>query len=332
MLPAVAPHPSAPAPSETLPVGTELFGYRLDGVLGAGGMGTVYKAVQLSLQRPVALKVLGGRFARTPALAEDFLKEARATAKVSHQNLVMVHDVHADPGRRLYAYAMEYVPGSTLTGMVAHQGPLKRTSALHIAYQIAKALAAAHKAGLVHRDVKPDNILITGNGLAKLLDLGLVRDRLEGQVVKRTDHHMLRIVGTPDWAAPEQIRNPDHACPASDIFGLGATLFYALTGEQPFAGETAIDLIVNVCTGPVEYPASVPRDCQLLLDLMLAKDPADRIPDGGELVRILDGMANGQLPALEGRPTTARVAKPGTGRIASGTRKLRLRRLRYRRR
>ncbi len=316
-----------PAPTEGILPGTELFGYRFEGVLGKGGMGTVYKATQLSLQRIVAVKVLGQRFARNPTLANDFLKEARATAKLTHQNLVMVHDVHADPDRKLYAYAMEYVPGLTMSDMVAQQGPLKRAAALHVIYQIAQALAAAHRADLIHRDIKPDNILITQNGLAKLLDLGLVRDRLEGQTARPSGKRMLSIVGTPEWSAPEQSRNPDEASTASDVFSLGATLFFALTGQPPFTGDTVIDLIVRVCTDDVTYPTSIPRDCQQLLDLMLAKDPERRLADGDALVRALEDMSKGKVPKLDESGELAGVAP---GRTPLPGRRRRLRRFRYR--
>ncbi len=330
MLAAVAtPQPlNTPAPTEGIPPGTEMFGYRIEGVLGRGGMGTVYKAIQLSLQRTVAVKVLGGRFARSPQMANDFLREARATAKLTHQNLVMVHDVHADPERRLYAYVMEYVPGTTLSQMVTDQGPLKRASALHITYQIAQALAAAHRADLIHRDIKPDNILVTQNGLAKVLDLGLVRDRLEGQTVRTPGRRLLTIVGTPEWSAPEQSRDPDEASTASDIFSLGATLFYAMTGQPPFNGNTVIDLIVNVCTQDPTYPATIPRDCQALLDLMLAKDPDRRLSDGEALVKAMEDLAKGKTPKLDdtgsrefAAATPGRTPMPGRRR----------RRFRYRR-
>jgi serine/threonine-protein kinase len=320
---------NTPLPTEGIPAGTEMFGYRIEGILGKGGMGTVYKATQLSLQRPVAVKILGGRFARNPTLANDFLKEARATAKVTHQNLVMVHDVHADPNRNLYAYSMEYVPGTTLTRMVSEQGPLKRQSALHIVYQIAQALAAAQRAELIHRDIKPDNILVAPNGLAKLLDLGLVRDRLEGQSVRSPGRRLLTIVGTPEWSAPEQSRNPDEASTASDIFGLGATLYFMLTGQPPFTGDTVIDLIVRVCTENPTYPATVPRDCQQLIDLMMAKDPDQRIPDAEGLIKVLEDVAKGKPPRLPDETGSDELARSGAGRTPLPVRRRRLRRFRY---
>lgn len=306
----MSPPASTIATGDQLAPGSVLFGYRIEAVLGRGGMGTVYKAVQISLARPVALKVLGGRYARHPHLAEGFLAEARASARLTHPHLVTVHDVHADPARQLYAYAMEFVPGETLTQLVQRQGPLTRQYALHLVYQVAQALGAAHRQGLVHRDVKPGNILVTAQGLAKLADLGLVRDLLEGRRQHLGGSSLLTIVGTPGWAAPEQSRDPQQATPASDVFALGCTLYYALTGEPPFAGSTVIDTIVRVCMDEPQFPAEFPRDCRQLLALMLAKDPGERLPDGDAVVRALEDLAHGRLPRLEGGRTMAAVRSP----------------------
>ena len=191
--------------------GIELFGYVIEKRLGKGGMGTVYLA---------RLK--------TPGAVEGFLREARNAAKLNHPNLAAVHDVHADESLGLYCYSMEYVEGVTAGKLVQTHGPLKRSQALHIIFQIAKALGHAHRNEIVHRDVKPDNILVTTNGTAKLLDLGLVRDRIEQQ---GDQQRILSIVGTPDFSAPEQHRNPKAAVAASDVYSLGATLYYLLTGR-----------------------------------------------------------------------------------------------------
>jgi serine/threonine protein kinase len=287
-----------PQPSE-LASGTELFGYVIDRLLGRGGMGNVYLAKQTSLERQVALKVMHPQRLRSPGAAERFLNEARAAAKLNHPNLVAVHDVMADPERRLYAYSMEFVPGTTAAKLVVAQGALKRAQALHLTFQVAKALAHAHKHGLIHRDVKPDNILITQNGSAKLLDLGLVHDRIQGQT-ESGGPRMLSIVGTVEFSAPEQHRNPRQAVPASDVYSLGATLFYLLSGRPPFNGDTIIDLIVRVATEPLSYPAAIPGDCRRLLDLMLAKRPADRLADGDAVIEALKAIAEGRAPGIAG--------------------------------
>lgn len=289
-----------PQPSE-LSSGTEIFGYVIDRLLGRGGMGNVYLAKQTSLDRQVALKVMHPQRLRAAGAAERFLGEARAAAKLNHPNLVAVHDVMADPERKLYAYSMEFVPGTTAAKLVMAQGTLKRAQALHLTFQVAKALAHAHKHGLIHRDVKPDNILITQGGSAKLLDLGLVHDRIQGPGPGQGEANgsrVLSIVGTVEFSAPEQHRNPRQAVPASDVYSLGATLFYLLAGRPPFSGDTIIDLIVRVATEPLSYPAAVPSSCRRLLDLMLAKRPADRFADGEAVVEALKAIAEGRAPSI----------------------------------
>jgi serine/threonine-protein kinase len=191
---------------------------------------------------------------------------------------------------------MEYVQGITASKLVQTQCVLKRPQALHLLYQVAKALGHAHRHGLVHRDIKPDNILVTQNGTAKLLDLGLVRDRFEQTA--ETGSRVLSLVGTPEYSAPEQHRNPKQAVPGSDIYSLGATLFFLLSGRPPFAGDTVIDLIVRVATEQLSYPNGIPTDCRRLLDLMLAKRPADRLYDGDAVVAALKSISEGHMPTL----------------------------------
>lgn len=276
--------------------GTEIFGYVIERLLGRGGMGNVYLAKQKSLDRQVALKVLHPQRLRNPASVDSFLREARAAAQLNHANLVAVHDVQADPEQKLYCYSMEYVQGITASRLVQTQGVLKRSQALHLTYQVAKALGHAHRHGLVHRDVKPDNILVTQNGTAKLLDLGLVRDRFEQSA--ESGSRMLSIVGTPEYSAPEQHRNPKQSVPGSDVYSLGATLFFLFTGRPPFTGDTVIDMIVRVATEQLSYPNGVPNDCRRLLDLMLAKRPADRLYDGDAVVDALKSLSEGRQPTL----------------------------------
>jgi serine/threonine protein kinase len=286
----------SPAMTEQLTPGTELFGYRLGQFIGKGGMGTVYRATQLSLNREVAVKVLHPSRIRNPQQVEGFLREARAAGKLNHPHLVMVHDAHADAERGIYCYAMEYVAGITASRLVQTKGPLPRSTALHLVYQVAKALGHAHRHAMVHRDVKPDNILITSGNVAKLLDLGLVRDRLEHIAQPSSGSRMLTLVGTPDYCSPEQSRNPQNATAASDVYSLGAVLHFLLIGRPPFSGETVIDLIVRVATEPLALPANLAEDCRLLLSILLAKDPDDRYADGDEVAAALELMAKGQPP------------------------------------
>ena len=274
--------------------GSEIFGYRLEQVIGKGGMGTVFRATQLSLGREVAVKLLNPARIRNPAQIDAFLREARAAGRLNHPHLVLVHDAHADAERGLYGYSMEYVPGQTLSRMVKERGVLARSSALHIVYQIAKALGHAHRYGLVHRDVKPDNILVMAGGVAKLADLGLVRDRLEGLTPTNASGKLLTLVGTTDYSAPEQSRNPERATAASDVWSLGAVLFFMLVGRPPFSGETVIDQIVRTATEPLQCPPGMHEECRTLCAQMLAKDPNERYPDGHAVVAALENLAKGQ--------------------------------------
>ncbi len=276
--------------------GTDINGYIIEHLLGRGGMGNVYLATQISLDRKVALKILHPNRLRNPKAIESFLREARAAAQLNHPNLVSVHDVFAIEDKQLYCYSMEHVEGITASQLVQSQGVLKRSQALHIIYQISKALGQAHRQGLVHRDVKPDNILVSSNGTAKLLDLGLVRDRIMQS--PETGSRVLSIVGTPEYSSPEQHRNPKQAVPSSDVYSLGATLYFLLVGRPPMNGDTVIDLIVRVATEPVTYPATVPVDCRHLLDLMLAKRPSERLYDGDAVVEALRAISEGRIPVL----------------------------------
>lgn len=280
--------------SESVQVGAEIFGYRLLSVLGRGGMGTVFKAEQISLGREVAVKVLHSNRIRNQDQVDRFLAEARAAGRLNHPNLVAVHDAHADAANGIYCYSMELVSGTTLGHMLKERGVLPRPTALHLLYQAAKALGHAHKNGLVHRDVKPDNILVTPQSIVKVADLGLVRDRLEGLTPSSSNGRRLSIVGTPEYSAPEQSRNPGRATPASDCYSLGAVLFTMLVGRPPFSGETVIDLIVRVAIEEPVYPDAMSADCKQLLDILLAKHPDDRYATGDELASALEAIARGQ--------------------------------------
>ena len=328
------------APGEELTAGTEIFGHLIQRVIGRGGMGTVYLAKQISLNRQVALKVFHPSRIRNQQQVDQFLKEAQNAGRFNHPHLVLVHDAHADAARGLYCYSMEYVPGRTLSKLVVERGALPVSTALHLMYQVAKALAHAHKHGLVHRDVKPDNILVADNGLAKLADLGLVRDRLEGMT--SPGPRVLSIVGTPEYAAPEQSRNPKRATAASDVYSLGACLFFALTGRPPFTGETVIDVIVRAAMDPPELPAALEPNLRALLERLLAKDPEDRYAEGESVVAAFEALASGgdidvDEPGTNDDDTLAdEEAVDGDDRPSSGdnpaSKSSRLRRVRRRRR
>ena len=308
----------------TAPIGpgSEVMGYRLDRLLGRGGMGTVYLAHQIGMGRQVALKLLHAAKVADGQATAAFLAEAQLAGRLHHPNLVVVHDLVVDAVQGLYGYVMEYVPGETLSAMVRSEGTLTRTSALEIVRQVASALAEAHRHGFVHRDIKPDNILITPAGQAKLLDLGLATNRLAGLGSSSLNqgHRRLVIVGTPEYMAPEQGRNPENSSSASDIWSLGATLVFLMTGKPPFDGSTIIDLLVRAATEPLTLPADFPADLTALLAAMLAKNPSARPVNGQELLAVLHQLEMGNYPGITPMPTPISLkSEPAPGAVAHVT-------------
>jgi len=211
-------------------LGMRLGEFELLEPIGSGGMSTVYKAYQRSMDRFVAVKVLPPQTAKDPVLLKRFYREARAAAKLNHPNVVQA--IAAGEQSGLHYYVMEYVEGETLAERVARSGPLPEQEAKRIVAAVADALAAAHALGLVHRDVKPENILILPDYRVKLADLGLVKwlgEELNLTVAGRG-------LGTINYMAPEQFRDAKHADARCDIYSLGLTLYFALTGKVPWLG------------------------------------------------------------------------------------------------
>ena len=280
----------------SLSPGTMVGGYRIESVLGRGGMGTVYRATQESLARSVALKVLHPSRIRDGGAAEAFLREAVNAAAIRHPALVPVHDLVVDHEHQVYAYAMELVPGETAARVVQLHGPLRRAQALYLLYQASAGLAAAHTRGLVHRDVKPENLMVQPDGRVRLLDLGLAWDRVGSIGRSGSGPKIVRVIGTPEFAAPEQLRDPDRISAAADVWGLGATLVWLMCGKPPFTGSTLVDLVVNAVTTEPRLSSQLDASVCELIDLLLAKDPTERPTDAGQVQRILQGMARGKLP------------------------------------
>ncbi|MFW5845470.1 MAG: serine/threonine-protein kinase [Planctomycetota bacterium] len=277
--------------SINLQPGNELGPYQLKRTLGSGGMGTVYLATQLRLDRDVALKVIKPSRVVNPGAAENFLREAARTAQLNHPHLVAVHDAGRDEATGLVYYAMTYVDGSTLRRVVINQKTIPPEHALRLAHECALGLGHAHQQGLVHRDLKPDNVLISQEKRAMVTDLGLAMDRLGNQ--RLNSAKTLAIVGTPEYAAPEQSRNPSRAVPASDVFSLGCCLHFMLTGKDPFDGETLLDLVVRVATEEPDGWEDLAPAHRDLLELLMAKDPEDRPADGSEAAEAITLTARG---------------------------------------
>lgn len=272
-------------------------GFEIVSKLGQGAMGGVYKAKQLSLDRVVALKVLPFELAKDKAYIERFLREARAVARLSHPNIIQGIDVGSAGGD--YYFVMEYVDGPTLSEYVAENGPLPEEQALDIAEQIGKGLEHAHKHGLVHRDVKPDNVMLAGDGTPKLCDLGLAK--FTG---RHADTHSTHaegwIVGTPLYISPEQARGDEHVDIRADIYSLGATLYHMLTGKPPFVEANAAVVLTKHITELIEDPRNLREDLSegvvLLLGKMMAKRPQDRYADPTGFLKDLKAVRRGRPP------------------------------------
>ncbi|MBN2024432.1 MAG: protein kinase [Pirellulales bacterium] len=256
--------------------------YRIVDWLGRGGMGHVFRAEHGVLRRSVAIKVLP-RERSTPEAIDNFTREIRAQAALNHENLVRAFDAGHDGN--VYYLVSEYVPGTDLRKLVRRAGPLSMETSASIISQVAQGLAHAHEQGLVHRDVKPGNVLVTPDGRAKLSDLGLAGP-LTGDV--QSDPRFGKVVGTADFLSPDHIQTPWAPTPAWDVYSLGCTFYYAVTSKVPFPGGTTAEKARAHCqTRPLDPRRFNPRLGVEFVDIladMMAKDPQERIPTAAEVV------------------------------------------------
>jgi tRNA A-37 threonylcarbamoyl transferase component Bud32 len=270
--------------------------YQLERLLGEGAMADVYLARHLHLGRTVALKILkGGR--QTDELAARFDREARLGSRVSHPNIVTIFEHGRAPEGGFY-YTMEYIHGLTLPQWIRQHGPLVVPRAVRVLRQICAAVGAMHGAGLLHRDIKPDNVMVyAANGdydLVKLIDFGLVKN-LQGERTRDLTRH-LRVLGTPAYMAPERLENPSSIDPRTDLYGIGAIGFFLLTGRRPFEADQDSDLaqqILHVEPPPVSRvsPFPIPDSLDALIRSLLAKDMAKRPPSAEALAAALAEIA-----------------------------------------
>ncbi len=257
-------------------IGTQLSGrYRLESKLGSGGMSTVYLAIDEVLDRQVAIKVMHREISDQPDQLERFRREARAVASLSHPNLVAVIDAGEDGGHPYIVF--EYVPGETLKKRIDESGRLGLDEATAYAIEIGRGLAAAHAARLIHRDVKPQNVLIDGEGRAKITDFGIARS-LEVHGLTATG----RVLGTTDYVSPEQAMGKEVDA-RTDVYSLGIVLYEMLTGDVPFHAETQVGVAMKHVNEVVpDVQKKRPETSAALaaaLERAVAKDPKDRYPD-----------------------------------------------------
>lgn len=262
--------------------------YLITDSIGAGGMGQVFKATHQMMDRECAIKVLP-REKSTPETISNFAREIRTQAKLDHPNLVRIYDAGQDGS--VHFLVAEYVPGTDLRRLVRSQGPLNMQQAASIIRQASLGLHYAHERGLIHRDVKPGNILVTPDGIAKLSDLGLAGFLHEADEDPRAG----KVVGTADYLSPEQIRNPLEVTPVSDIYSLGCTLYYAVTGKVPFPGGTAGSKARRHIEGTPLHPRTFNEDIsEEFVDViadMMEKEPSARIQSAAEVAARLEPWA-----------------------------------------
>jgi formylglycine-generating enzyme required for sulfatase activity/tRNA A-37 threonylcarbamoyl transferase component Bud32 len=270
-----------------------LGSYRILERLGEGGMGQVYKAHHVSMDRTIALKMIPKERVTDPTAVGRFQREVRAIAKLSHPNIVIAFEVN-QAGQTLFL-AMEYVDGIDLARLVQQSGPLSISRACEYIRQAAMGLQHAHERGLVHRDIKPGNLMVTRPGadqrpVIKILDFGLARFESESANAARLTQ-MGKVVGTVDYIAPEQAQDPRRADIRADIYSLGCTLFYLLTGKPPFPGKDVVEKIGARVLGDApsvrQSRPEVPPALEQVLAKMMARDPANRFQTPGEVVRAL---------------------------------------------
>jgi serine/threonine-protein kinase len=290
-----------PEPDDGFPASDDLTGaslgqYRMGPVIGRGSMGRVYQAEHLYLYRPCAIKVLSpGLLARQPHVREQFWAEARAVANLVHPHVVTVHNLGSD--RDYHFIEMEYVAGGiSLRETLIREGPIEPIRASRLVSQVVQALGAAHRSGLVHRDVKPANILLTQSGDAKLADFGLVRRHDDPELAGA------KVAGTPSFMAPELFVG-EPASPRSDVYAVGVTFYYLLSARLPFAADRIGQLIHLHRHEPVpdirKLVPNVSEDIEAILARALDKDPARRFASADALAEELDAVI-AQLRDTEG--------------------------------
>ena len=279
--------------------------------LGEGGMGAVYKARQTSMDRMVALKLLPGTLARNPELVARFRREAQVSAKLDHPNVIRGIAVGEEAGQHFFA--MELVEGTSVENMLEEQEQLDIPVSLDIITQITRALIHAHERGMIHRDIKPDNIMVTHDGVAKLADLGLVREA-DTQMTRVTQSGAT--MGTPHYMPPEQARDAKRADERSDIYALGATFYHMLTGRVPFEGDSAFEIMQKHekerAKSPRSIRADIPAKLSLAVEKMMQRDPRNRFASAEELLSMLQDVSGKAPAAAAAKPAKAPAPpKPG---------------------
>lgn len=291
--------------------------------LGAGGMGTVYKARHRRMKRLVALKILAPNLSTNPVFVKRFQREVETIACLGHPNVVMAYD--SDEAEAGHFLVMEFVNGRDLAAYVAQEGPLPLPRAIDFLLQAARGLAYAHSQDIIHRDVKPHNLLVSDNGVVKVTDLGLARlqHEADGSVARSDVTAAGVIVGTADFMPPEQAFDPDAIDHRADIYSLGCTLYYLLAGKPPYTAASVFAILMSHRDATIPSLAAIcpdaPARLEGLFQRMLAKQPADRISQMTEVVAELEAIAlEVGIEPLGGTSSSTIASRPLPG-VSSGS-------------
>ena len=302
----------------TVTAGTMVDGYRIEGLIAVGGMGEVFRARDVALDRRVALKMVSRAVYREPTFVARFEREARAASAISHPNVAQIHAFGTWNGRPYFV--MEYVEGRSLADIVRRDGRRSGSAAIDLVRQAAEGLRAASRCSVIHRDVKPANLVLDAAGRVKLVDFGLARTDAGSSEVSRAD----MILGTPAYMSPEQALGQQVDL-RTDIYSLGATFYFLLAGEPPFGGDTPIAVMmrhVDATARPIrDLNPLVPEPVAAVLERMMAKDPADRYGSWDEVVADLDVLSRQRTGTPAVQPTAAPVehrTQVPVGLVAAG--------------
>jgi tRNA A-37 threonylcarbamoyl transferase component Bud32 len=308
-----------------LTVGSVLAGrYEIVAPIATGGMGEVWRARDQVLNRIVAAKVLRSEYTGDPNFLARFRNEARHTAALSHPNIASVYDYGETTdalGQNLAFLVMEFVDGQPLVSILHEEGRLPVDWTLHVLDQAADGLSAAHRAGVVHRDIKPGNLMVRADGMVKLTDFGIAQAR-DATPLTRTG----MVVGTAQYLSPEQAQGMEVTA-ASDVYSLGVVAYECLAGARPFDGASQVAIaLAHINRPPPPLPREIPPAVRLLVERALAKDPADRFPDGGAFAEAVRRVAAGgtlaapaPVPAPATAPTSVMTGADGRTEVFAST-------------